>query len=128
MRTFASLPVSSSPMNPGWRIVDMAVAIATESGLVTPVLRNVGLMNTALACNDPIVVLEHVDLYTSSGMGPVEDYDYYLPVGKAALRRSGDDVTIISYLAMTNYVLQALDEVNSVLKTLLGGRYRPSLA
>ena len=89
--------------NPGWRIVAPSNPFDY-----------VGLMNTALACNDPVVVLEHVDLYTSSGMGPVEDYDYYLPVGKAALRRSGDDVTIISYLAMTNYVLQALDEVNSV--------------
>jgi 2-oxoisovalerate dehydrogenase E1 component len=47
-------------------------------------------------------------------MGPVEDYVYYLPVGKASLRRSGDDITVISYLAMTNYVLQALDEVDSV--------------
>ena len=89
--------------NPGWRIVAPSNPFDY-----------VGLMNTALACNDPVVILEHVDLYTSSGMGPVEDYDYYLPVGKAALRRSGDDVTIISYLAMTNYVLQALDEVNSV--------------
>ncbi|MED5528331.1 MAG: transketolase C-terminal domain-containing protein, partial [Actinomycetota bacterium] len=60
---------------------------------------------------------------TSSGRGPVEDYDYYLPVGKAALRRSGDDVTIISYLAMTNYVLQALDEVNSVAADVIDLRW-----
>jgi len=71
-------------------------------------------MNTALACDDPVVVLEHVDLYTSTGIGPVDDYDYYLPVGKAALRRTGDDVTIISYLAMTNYVLKAVAEAGSV--------------
>ena len=47
----------------------------------------VGLMNTALRCQDPVVVLEHVDLYTSSGPGPVDDLDYCLPVGKAAVRR-----------------------------------------
>ena len=61
---------------PGWRIVAPS----------TP-FDYVGLMNTALACNDPVVVLEHVDLYTSKGDAPVDDLDYLLPVGKAALRR-----------------------------------------
>ena len=46
-------------------------------------------MNTALRCQDPVVVLEHVDLYNSSGPGPVDDLDYCLPVGKAAVRRDG---------------------------------------
>jgi 2-oxoisovalerate dehydrogenase E1 component len=39
----------------------------------------------------------------------VEDLDYMLPVGKAALRRSGSAVTVISYLAMVNYCLEAVD-------------------
>ncbi len=74
----------------------------------------VGLMNSALRCDDPVVVLEHVDLYTSTGEGPVDDFDYCLPVGKAAVRREGSDVTIITYLAMTQYVLAAVDEVGTV--------------
>lgn len=56
-----------------------------------------------------MVVLEHVDLYTSTGDAPVEDLDYLLPVGKAALRRSGSAITVISYLAMVNYCLEAVD-------------------
>jgi 2-oxoisovalerate dehydrogenase E1 component len=72
----------------------------------------VGLMNTALTCDDPVVVLEHVDLYTSTGPGPVDDLDYLLPVGKAAVRRTGDDLTVISYLTMVNHCLEALDEVD----------------
>lgn len=71
----------------------------------------VGLMNTALACDDPVIVLEHVDLYGSTGVGPVDDLDYHLPVGKAAIRRTGDDVTVISYLSMVSHCLEALDEV-----------------
>ncbi|EFQ83467.1 Transketolase, C-terminal domain protein [Aeromicrobium marinum DSM 15272] len=71
----------------------------------------VGLMNTALACDDPVVVLEHVDLYTSTGTGPVDDLDYLLPVGKAAVRRTGEELTIISYLTMVNHCLEALDRV-----------------
>lgn len=83
---------------PGWRIVAPS----------TP-FDYVGLMNAALTCNDPVVVLEHVDLYTSTGDAPVDDLDFVLPVGKAALRRTGSSVTIISYLAMVNYCLEAVD-------------------
>ncbi|MCW2599701.1 MAG: transporter [Frankiales bacterium] len=88
---------------PGWRIVAPS----------TP-FDYVGLMNSALRCNDPVVVLEHVDLYTSTGEGPVDDLDYCLPVGKAAIRRSGSDLTIISYLAMVNYVLEAVESLGTV--------------
>jgi 2-oxoisovalerate dehydrogenase E1 component len=82
---------------PGWRIVAPS----------TP-FDYVGLMNAALRCKDPVVVLEHVDLYSSSGDGPLDDFDYCLPVGKAAIRRPGSQLTVITYLAMTNYVLQAV--------------------
>jgi 2-oxoisovalerate dehydrogenase E1 component len=88
---------------PGWRIVAPS----------TP-FDYVGLMNSALRCEDPVVVLEHVDLYNSVGEGPVDDLDYCLPVGRAAVRRTGNDVTVLTYLAMTNYVLQAVDEVGDV--------------
>jgi 2-oxoisovalerate dehydrogenase E1 component len=83
----------------------------------------VGLMNTALACDDPVVVLEHVDLYSAVGPGPVEDLDYLLPVGKAALRRQGDDVTIISYLSMVGHCLEALDLVEEVSADLIDLRW-----
>jgi 2-oxoisovalerate dehydrogenase E1 component len=72
----------------------------------------VGLMNSALRCQDPVVVLEHVDLYTSRGTGPArpEDMDYCLPVGRAAVRCTGNALTVLTYLAMTNYVLDAVAE------------------
>ena len=70
----------------------------------------VGLMNAALLCEDPVVVLEHVDLYNSTGPGPVDDYDYVLPVGKAAVRRSGSAVTVVSYLSMVAEAMAAVAE------------------
>jgi 2-oxoisovalerate dehydrogenase E1 component len=88
---------------PGWRIV----------APTTP-FDYVGLMNTALRCEDPVVVLEHVDLYASSGEGPVDDLDYCLPVGRAAVRRNGSEVTIISYRAMVRYVLDAVEQLGDV--------------
>ena len=98
--------------------MDPAGILATAPGLrivapSTP-FDYVGLMNSALLCKDPVVVIEHVDLYVSSGPGPVDDYDYYLPVGKAARRRSGSELTIITYLAMVNYVLEAVEKVGDV--------------
>ena len=83
----------------------------------------VGLMNTALACEDPVVVLEHVDLYTSTGVGPVEDLDYRIPVGKAALRRGGADLTVISYLTMVGHCIEALDQVPEIAADLIDLRW-----
>jgi 2-oxoisovalerate dehydrogenase E1 component len=88
---------------PGWRIV----------APTTP-FDYVGLMNSALRCKDPVVVLEHVDLYTSTGEGPVDDLDYCLPVGKAAIRREGTQITVISYLAMVHHVLEAVEELGDL--------------
>jgi 2-oxoisovalerate dehydrogenase E1 component len=88
---------------PGWRIVAPS----------TP-FDYVGLMNTALRCEDPVVVLEHVDLYTRTGEGPVDDLDYCLPVGKAAVRRTGSQVTVLTYLAMVDYVLEAVESLGEV--------------
>jgi 2-oxoisovalerate dehydrogenase E1 component len=87
----------------GWRIV----APSTPYDYV-------GLMNTALRLQDPVVVLEHVDLYTATGLGPADDWDYCLPVGKAAVVRPGSDLTVLSYLGMTPYVLGAVDTYGDV--------------
>jgi 2-oxoisovalerate dehydrogenase E1 component len=88
---------------PGWRIVAPS----------TP-FDYVGLMNSALRCKDPVVVLEHVDLYTSTGEGPVGDLDYCLPVGKAAVRRKGSQITVITYLSMVHHVLEAVAQLGNV--------------
>jgi len=88
---------------PGWRIV----APSTPYDYI-------GLMNSALRCLDPVVVLEHVDLYPTTGEAPVDDFDYCIPVGKAAIRRSGADVTVLTYLGMTSRTLRAVEELGTV--------------
>lgn len=96
-------PAGIFATSPGWRIV----APSTPYDYV-------GLMNAALRCQDPVLVLEHVDLYTSTGPGPVDDHDYVLPVGKAAVRRPGADVTVLTYLGMVPFVLEAVEEFGQV--------------
>ncbi|MFE4666443.1 thiamine pyrophosphate-dependent enzyme [Streptomyces sp. NPDC056716] len=107
--------------------MDPAGVLTTAAGLrvvapSTP-FDYVGLMNTALACEDPVVVLEHVDLYTSTGPAPVDDLDYRIPVGRAALRREGDDLTVISYLSMVRHCQEALDQVPEIRADLIDLRW-----
>jgi 2-oxoisovalerate dehydrogenase E1 component len=107
--------------------MDPAGVLATAAGLriVAPSTPAdyIGLMNTALACEDPVVVLEHVDLYPTTGDVPENDLDYALPVGKAAVRRTGDDVTVISYLSMVRHCMEALDLVPGVDADLIDLRW-----
>jgi 2-oxoisovalerate dehydrogenase E1 component len=91
-------PAGLFATSPGWRIVAPS----------TP-FDYVGLMNSALRCKDPVLVLEHVDLYVGTGEGPTDDWDYCIPVGKASVRRVGSEVTVLSYLSMTGHVLAAVD-------------------
>ncbi|WP_460992958.1 alpha-ketoacid dehydrogenase subunit alpha/beta [Sinomonas soli] len=84
---------------PGWRIV--APSSAADY---------IGLMNTALALQDPVLVIEHVDLYGRSEEVPEGDYDYFLPIGKAALRAQGEEMTVISYLSMVNHCLEGIEQ------------------
>ncbi|MNU45519.1 Acetoin:2,6-dichlorophenolindophenol oxidoreductase subunit beta [compost metagenome] len=83
---------------PGWRIV----APSTPHDYI-------GLMNTALASKDPVLVIEHVDLYASSGDVPDGDLDYAIPFGRAHVRREGGKVTILTYLSMVSRALAAAE-------------------
>jgi 2-oxoisovalerate dehydrogenase E1 component len=85
---------------PGWRIVAPS----------TP-FDYIGLMNSALLCRDPVLVLEHVDLYASKGAGPVDDLDYFIPLGKAKIVRPGARMTILTYLAMVPKTQSVVDEL-----------------
>jgi 2-oxoisovalerate dehydrogenase E1 component len=69
------------------------------------------MMNAALACDDPVVVLEHVDLYPTTGPVPADDVDYVVPLGRAAVRRAGRDLTVLTYLNMVGPTLDAVEKV-----------------
>lgn len=91
-------PAGIFATSPGWRIV--APSSAADY---------IGLMNAALALDDPVLVIEHVDLYGQTDEIPAGDLDYQLPLGKAGIRRSGSDVTVISYLSMVRHALEAVE-------------------
>jgi 2-oxoisovalerate dehydrogenase E1 component len=92
-------PAGIFATSPGWRIV--APSNATDY---------VGLMNAALALDDPVLVIEHVDLYGTADEVPVGDLDYVIPPGRAAVLRRGADVTVISYLSMVAHAREAIEQ------------------
>lgn len=68
-------------------------------------------MNAALACEDPVLVIEHVDLYQTSGSIPDGDLDYIIPFGKAKVVRPGRELTILTYSAMVHRSREAVEEL-----------------
>jgi len=92
-------PAGIFATSPGWRI--MAASTAYDY---------MGLMNTALAVQDPVLMIEHVDLYGVEGDIPVDDLDYQIPFGTAAVRRPGSEVTVLTYLSMVSVALSAIEQ------------------
>lgn len=76
----------------------------------------VGLLRSAIRCDDPVILFEHKLLYGSKGAraesgaidasSDIPEEDYVVPIGKAIVRREGADVTIIATLLMMHRSLQ----------------------
>lgn len=67
-----------------------------------------GLLASSIRSDDPIFFLEHMRLYRSFRQ-EVPEESYTVPLDKAAVKREGTDVTIISYGYMVRESLQAAD-------------------
>ncbi|WP_312714254.1 alpha-ketoacid dehydrogenase subunit alpha/beta [Corynebacterium flavescens] len=93
-------PAGIFAAHPGWRII--APSNAEDY---------IGLFNTAISLKDPVLVIEHVDLYSTDQEVPKGDRDFTLPVGQAAIRRQGKRLTILSYLSMVDIVIDVVDEL-----------------
>ena len=70
---------------------------------------NYGLLKAAIRCDDPVVYLEHKDLWpaadeVSLGAEPHE-------IGKARLARAGSDLTIVTWSKMTQVCVEAADRL-----------------
>jgi 2-oxoisovalerate dehydrogenase E1 component beta subunit len=69
-----------------------------------------GLLKSAIRDNNPVLFFEHKFLYRRIKEDlPAEDYA--VPLGKAAVRREGRDLTIVSYAAMLHASLEAAGQL-----------------
>ncbi len=76
-----------------------------------------GLLKSAIRDDNPVVFIEHESLYGLKGEVPDGDEDHLVPFGQAAIRREGDDVTIvgISRMALTTQkAAEILEEEHDV--------------
>ena len=69
-----------------------------------------GLLRTAIRDDDPVLFFEHKKMYRSV-RGDVPDGEYSVPLGSAAIRRPGGQVTVVAYGLMTLYALEAAERV-----------------
>jgi 2-oxoisovalerate dehydrogenase E1 component len=83
---------------PGWRIVAPS----------TP-FDYLGLMNSAIRCNDPVMIVEHAELFQSAGLMPTNDLDYCIPLGKAKVVRPGSDCTVLAAATMVKAATDAAE-------------------
>jgi 2-oxoisovalerate dehydrogenase E1 component beta subunit len=65
-----------------------------------------GLLKAAIRDDDPVLYFEHKFLYRRV-KDEVPDGDYIVPLGKAAIRREGTDLSIVTFGAMVHTALEA---------------------
>ncbi|OZI70814.1 dehydrogenase E1 component subunit alpha/beta [Bordetella genomosp. 12] len=92
-------PAGVFALFPGWRIVAPSNAFDY-----------VGLMNSALRCEDPVLVLEPQELHKRKTLVP-KDLDYCIPLGRARRVREGRQITLLATLSMVELCVQVAEEM-----------------
>jgi 2-oxoisovalerate dehydrogenase E1 component len=95
-------PVGLYSLFPGWRIVAPADSFDY-----------VGLFNSAMRSNDPVLIIEHHSLYAMEFPVPSGDLDYCIPFGKARVVARGSDVTLLVYGSLVGRCARMLPEFAS---------------
>ncbi|MGE8204451.1 alpha-ketoacid dehydrogenase subunit beta [Heyndrickxia sp. NPDC080065] len=70
-----------------------------------------GLLKAAIRDEDPVLFFEHKRAYRLI-KGEVPNDDYVLPIGKADVKREGDDITVITYGLSVHFALQAAERLS----------------
>jgi pyruvate dehydrogenase E1 component beta subunit len=68
-----------------------------------------GLLKAAIRDNDPVMFIEHSNLYGQKGEVP--EGEYTVPIGKADVKREGTDVTLVAYSSMLKPALTAAEKL-----------------
>jgi pyruvate dehydrogenase E1 component beta subunit len=68
-----------------------------------------GLLKSAIRDNDPVCFFESEVMY--GDLGEVPEEEYLIPIGKADIKRSGTDVTIVSFNKMMKVAINAAGEL-----------------
>ena len=100
----ASVGATHSQSFEGWYASVPGLTVVTPS---TP--RDViGLFRSCRELNDPVMFVEHILLYGTRGEAP-DTGDFRIPIGQAAVTRTGGDITLCGYSRMALVAEQAAD-------------------
>lgn len=88
-----------------WAMTVPGVKIAAPA---TPA-DTIGLLASAVRCDDPVLVFEHKALLGTRG--PVPDGEHTVPLGEAARRRDGGDVTLVGLASTVPTCLAAAEHL-----------------
>jgi pyruvate dehydrogenase E1 component beta subunit len=69
-----------------------------------------GLLKSAVRDDDPVMLFEDTKLWASKDEVPT-DRDYLVPIGRAAIRRAGSDVTVVAIAGAMRPALEAADRL-----------------
>jgi len=69
-----------------------------------------GLLKASIRDDDPVVFLEHKRLYAIEGTIP--EREYTVPIGKADVKRSGSDISIVATALMVHRALAVADRLS----------------
>ena len=94
-------PEASYLNTPGLKIVEPSTAHDAK-----------GLLKAAIRDDDPVLFLEHKFLYRRI-KDDVPGDDYIVPIGKAAIRRAGAHLSIVTFGAMVHVALDAAEQLAS---------------
>jgi pyruvate dehydrogenase E1 component beta subunit len=82
-----------------------------------------GILKTAVRDDNPVLIIEHKLLYGSKGVraesgavdatSEIPDEDYTVPLDTAAVCRTGTDVTVVGWLLMLHYALEAARQLDT---------------
>ena len=99
----ASVGATHSQSFEGWYASVPGLTVVTPA---TP--RDViGLFRSCRELNDPVLFVEHILLYGTRGEIPDGGADFRIPIGQAAVRRAGQDITLCGYSRMALVAEQA---------------------
>ncbi|MBU2535808.1 MAG: alpha-ketoacid dehydrogenase subunit beta [Chloroflexota bacterium] len=70
-----------------------------------------GLIKSAIREDNPVQVFYHVGLIFSKMTSEIPDEDFTIPIGKADIKREGNDVTVVAIGLMVHRALAAADKL-----------------
>jgi len=70
-----------------------------------------GLLKSSIRDNNPVIFFEHKQLYTQKGEVPEEEYT--IPLGKAAVKKGGKDLTLVATSWMVKHSLEIAEDLKN---------------